>query len=120
MPCHPDYFSVTELAKEIGKVYHLLDELDGKPLDTKCWASGSHEKVTDKNLNRKHFIEVTQLLCQRLRGLESTDEYSIELNRWWNGHKREDRSRLQLALYQAEDKEEFMSKLSEYERKLLE
>lgn len=119
MPCHPEYPEVTELEKEIGKVYHLLDELDGNLLDEKWWASGLHRNVTGKELGDNHLQEITIQLCTRLQQIKNVNEYSVELQKWWNNHRKADFTRLQKSLKLTLDKEKFIDSLNDYERQLI-
>ncbi|MEM1215433.1 MAG: hypothetical protein AAGJ82_07105 [Bacteroidota bacterium] len=119
MPCHPEYPSVTALDKEIGKVYYLLDELDGIPLNKTWWSSGMHRNVTDKALDEHDLRKVAAELCRRLQKIEDVSSYSTELQQWWDEHKKADRLRLESEMEFAADREKFLQFLNDYERSLL-
>ena len=94
-----------------------MDELDGKPLDKIHWG-GYHPAVYCKHPDGDAIVSE---LCSRLQEVDVT-EYSLEMQMWWRDHQKADKERIEDELrrkHEGEERDAALSKLTEYERKLL-
>jgi len=117
MPCNSDYMEAS--GKEVGlsQVACLLDELDGKAIDTSHWR-GYHPAVYNKPVDGDALVAE---LCKRLQSVDVT-KYSLEMQMWWRDHQRADKRRIEFELARAKtekDKAAALAKLTPHERKLL-
>lgn len=125
MPCNSNHMLANDFEKNLGEVYLLLDELEGRPFDSKTWKNRGYDK-------RVYYIRVpkgilstkTKELCSKLqeKSEEEIKNYSLSLQVWWREHQDADKERLKK---EHEDnlkmlgKQEALAKLTPYERKLL-
>jgi hypothetical protein len=117
MPCNSDYMLATREEVALSQVACLLDELDGKPLDRSHWR-GYHPAVYNRVSDADGIVSE---LCRRLQTVDVTKK-SLEMQIWWRDHKAADKARLEreMARQKSEtDKAAALSKLTDYERKLL-
>lgn len=120
MPCMCYDMEPNEKEVYLSRVMCLLEEIeDGKSWKPSSW-SGNHPKV----YNKLHTIDADELvsrLCSLCQEIDVT-EYSLELQMWWRDHQEEDKRRIEEEIRQKnekEDRERLLSKLSDYEKKLL-
>lgn len=73
----------------LSKVYCLLSEIGGKPIDKGNWA-GYHPDAYGK-ATKPMLDSVTDTLCAMLRKDVDPSKYSLELQTWWRDHQEEDR-----------------------------
>jgi hypothetical protein len=105
----------------MSRVYQLLDELDGKPINPSGW-SGYDARVYNKSSDKSHDAAVAKL-CAACEALgPKIKEHSLELQIWWRDHQQADREReakvARLAKEEA-DQKAALEKLSPAERKAL-
>ena len=116
MPCNSDYMDASNKEIELSKVACLLDELNGQPINDASW-EGYHPKIYNKD-----FIDGDKLvktLCEKLQKVNVKD-YSLEMQMWWRDHQKADKKRLESEItLNKNDRQKALSKLTAYERKLL-
>jgi hypothetical protein len=103
--------------KQISRVACLLDELNGKEFSGSSW-DGYHPAVYSRSVDGDSLVVD---LCRRLQSVDVT-KYSLEMQIWWRDHQKADRERLEKEVAEQAteaDKERALSKLTDYERKLL-
>ena len=117
MPCDSSYLEPHSSERELSKVACLLDELDGKEIDTHHWR-GYHPRVYSQRVDGDKMVAK---LCKRLQSVNVKD-YSLEMQIWWRDHQAADKARVKEALAAAKDakaKQAAIAKLTPHERKLL-
>ena len=120
MPCNSDHMSATPLEKNLSVVYGLLDEVETGRLPY-GFGNGYDNRVYCKYLSKEHLDQKTEELCSKLQQLDVT-KFSLEMQMWWRDHQKADEERLrkEIEFYKTqEDIDTALSKLTEYERKLL-
>lgn len=120
MPCKSDYLDATQSEKNLSVIYGLLDELETGKLPPN-FGNGYDKRVYSKCLPKEHLDEKVKELCSKL---QSTDvsQFSLEMQIWWRDHQKADKERLEKEMTEQKDKEAkevALSKLSDYERRLL-
>ena len=109
MPCRCDYLEPTAREIESVNVINLLLEVGVLKRNF-----GIYGSVDDLD-------EHTAKLCKFCQDNDVT-KYSLELQIWWRDHKKADKLRLkkeQEEIKKNSDKEEALSKLTDYEKELL-
>jgi hypothetical protein len=117
MPCNSDYMNATGYEIAISQVACLLDELNGKKFGVSAWR-GYHPKVYGKSVNGDKLVSE---LCDKLQNTD-VSKCSLEMQIWWRDHQRADKERLERELKAIKEKEEkavALSKLTDYEKKIL-
>ncbi|MCG7948019.1 MAG: hypothetical protein N0C84_16890 [Candidatus Thiodiazotropha taylori] len=117
MPCNSNYMKASGKEVAISQVACLLDELDGKPINRDYWR-GYHPLV----YNRIHDADaLVAELCGKLQKVD-VSQYSLEMQIWWRDHQQADKDRLEReiqSIKEEKDKEAALSKLTDYEKRLL-
>ncbi len=90
MPCDCSHLEASSLEREISEVACLLDELDGKPVES-SHRRGYHPRVYNK-VTRELGDSLTAELCSRLKTTDVT-RYSLEMQMWWRDHQAADRKK---------------------------
>lgn len=120
MPCNSDYMNATQHDINLSVVYGLLDELETSKLP-KNFGNGYDSRIYGQGLSKEHLDEKTEELCSKLQNTD-VSKFSLEMQMWWRDHQKADKERL---IKEIEDKateqerQKALSKLSDYERKLL-
>jgi len=120
MGCDASYMDPNQSEKNLSVVYGLLDELEIGKLPSN-FGDGYDKRVYDQHLSQEHLDEKTKELCSKLQNTD-VSKHSLEMQMWWREHQKADKERLQREISEQEDKkvrEDALSKLSDYERKLL-
>lgn len=91
MPCQSGHMEANILEIRLSKVYCLLEEIGGKPID-KCNWTGYHPKAYGK-ASKEMLDSVTQTLCAMLKYDVDASMFSLEMQTWWRDHQEEDRKR---------------------------
>jgi hypothetical protein len=120
MPCNSDYMNATQHEINLSVVYGLLDEINTGKLP-KNFGDGYDKRVYNKHLSKEHLDEKTEELCNKLQNTD-VSKFSLEMQMWWRDHQKADKDRLQKEISEQKDneaRESALSKLSDYERKLL-
>jgi hypothetical protein len=119
MPCRSDYLEASQAEKELSVLYALLDELETGEA-SEDFGSGYDPRAYNK-ATQSHLDEKTEELCSKLQNTDVT-KYSLEMQMWWRDHQRADAARLksEMTCIETENaKKVALSKLTDYERKLL-
>jgi hypothetical protein len=106
--------------KNLSVVYGLLDELENGKLPSN-FGNGYDKRVYNKGLSKEHLDEKTEELCSKIQNTD-VSKFSLEMQMWWRDHQKADKDRLEKEMSEQKDKEAkeiALSKLSDYERKLL-
>jgi len=106
--------------KELSKVLGLLDELETKKLPEN-FGTGYDSRVYNKYFTKKYIDRRTAELCSKLQKIDVT-QYSLEMQMWWRDHQKADEERLQKEIESLKTQDDItiaLSKLTDYERKLL-
>lgn len=120
MPCNSDYLEANGMEIEHSKVLALLRELKTGKLPS-FFGDGYHKDVYNKT-TKGILDEKVAELCSKLQDVEDVKKYSLEMQMWWRDHQKADKARIKRIAQskkEAKDKEELLSKLSPYEKKLL-
>jgi hypothetical protein len=120
MPCNSDYMEANQSEKNLSVVYGLLDELETGKLPAN-FGDGYDKRVYNKHFPKEHLDEKTEELCSKLQNTD-VSKFSLEMQMWWRDHQKADKDRLQKEMSKQKDNEAreiALSKLSDYERKLL-
>lgn len=120
MPCNSDYLEANGMEIEHSKVLALLKELKTGKLPS-FFGDGYHKDVYNKT-TKGILDEKVAELCSKLQDVEDVKKYSLEMQMWWRDHQKADKARIKRIAQskkEAKDKEELLSKLSPYEKKLL-
>ena len=120
MPCNSDYLEANGMEIEHSKVLALLKELKTGKLPS-FFGDGYHKDVYNKT-TKGILDEKVAELCSKLQDVEDVKKYSLEMQMWWRDHQKADKARIKRiarSKKEAKDKEELLSKLSPYEKKLL-
>ena len=125
MPCNSDYLEPTRFEKNLSEVIALQEELKTGKLP-KYYGTGW---IPDSNGGAEYATgdldEEVESLCSKLQQVDKAGlirEFSLELQMWWRNHQKADAIRISEDLKKAKDDEarlKALSKLSDYERKLL-
>jgi hypothetical protein len=119
MPCNSDYLEPSQGEKNLAVIYGLLDELQTGQLPQE-FGRGTDPRAYNK-ANKKHLDDKTEELCSKLQTTDVT-KYSLEMQMWWRDHQRADKERVdrEFQKQQTEEaKRSALSKLTDYERRLL-
>ena len=109
MGCRSDYLAPTAREIESSRLIKLLKECGLYGNDAPYY--GETDKVDAHTKSLCEFCQVNDV-----------SNYSLELQLWWRDHKIADEKRLKLdasLVKVKKDRDELISKLSEYERNLL-
>ena len=120
MGCNSDYMEANQSEKNLSVVYGLLDELENGKLPSN-FGNGYDKRVYNKGLSKEHLDEKTEELCGKIQNTD-VSKFSLEMQMWWRDHQKADKDRLEKEMSEQKDKEAkeiALSKLSDYERKLL-
>lgn len=120
MPCNSDYMEANQSEKNLSVVYGLLDELQTGKLPSN-FGDGYDKRVYNKHLSKEHLDERTEELCSKLQNTD-VSKFSLEMQMWWRDHQKADKERLEKEIKDKateQEKQKALSKLSDYERKLL-
>lgn len=120
MPCNSDYMDANQSEKNLSVVYGLLDELETGKLPSN-FGDGYDKRVYNKRLSKEHLDKKTEKLCSKLQNTD-VSKFSLEMQMWWRDHQKADKERLEKeieAKVTEQEKQKALSKLSDYERKLL-
>ncbi len=120
MPCNSDYLEANSMEIEHSKVLALLKELKTGKLP-KSFGDGYHKDVYNKT-TKTILDEKVAELCSKLQEVEDIKKYSLEMQMWWRDHQKADRARLKkmsAAKKESKDRQELISRLTTYEKKLL-
>lgn len=120
MPCNSDYMEANQSEKNLSVIYGLLDELETGKLPSN-FGDGYDKRVYNKHFSKEHIDEKTEELCSKLQNLD-VSKLSLEMQIWWRDHQKADKERLEKEIKNKETESErlkALSKLSDYERKLL-
>jgi len=112
--------SATPHEKNLSVVYGFLDEIETGRLP-KNFGTGYDERVYCQYLSKEHLDQKVEELCSKLQHLDVT-KFSLEMQMWWRDHQKADEERLRKEiefLNTQKDIDIALSKLTEYERKLL-
>ena len=110
MPCCSyDFESWHRKLDELSSLTWFVDELDGKKVDL----NKRHKDVEGGVPTKEWADQLTATLCEKCQ-LEDVSKYSLELQIWWRDHQIADKER-----FEKEARENALSKLTPYERKLL-
>jgi hypothetical protein len=104
----------------LSVVYGLLDEFETGKLPSN-FGDGYDNRVYNKKLTKEHLDEKTKELCSKLQTVD-VSKFSLEMQIWWRDHQKADKERLEKEIAEHQEnkaKEIALSKLSDYERKLL-
>lgn len=107
----------TRQERDLSRVACLIDELNGKKIDSTQW-DGFHPRVYGQNVDNNALVLE---LCSRLQNVDVT-KYSLEMQIWWRDHQIADKKRVKEEVKKAKeqkDLENVLAKLTPYERKLL-
>lgn len=74
---------------EYSRVLTLLDELDGKPFDSKNF-TGWHPQAYGGPISQNDLDKATRRLCSSLKTIK-INKHSLEMQTWWRDHKEADR-----------------------------
>lgn len=119
MPCRSDYLSATDAEIEASKVLALLEELNTGELPD-YYGDGYYSEVYNKN-SVKILEENVPKLCRILQK-SNVEAYSLEMQMWWRDHQKADKERVESELKnikEEKDREAALSKLTDYEKRLL-
>jgi hypothetical protein len=117
MPCDSSHLEATSVEREMSQVACLLDELDGKKINSQHWR-GYHPRVYSQRVDCDKMVAK---LCKRLQSVDVKD-YSLEMQIWWRDHQAADKARVEAELAKAKDakaKKAALAKLTPHEKKLL-
>jgi hypothetical protein len=106
--------------RNLSVVYGLLDELENGKLPSN-FGDGYDKRVYNKHLSKEHLDEKTEELCSKLQNTD-VSKFSLEMQIWWRNHQKADKERLEKEIKDKateQEKQKALSKLSDYERKLL-
>jgi hypothetical protein len=120
MPCNSDYMNATQHEINLSVVYGLLDEINTGKLPEN-FGDGYDKRTYSIGLSKEHLDEKTEELCSKLQNTD-VSKFSLEMQIWWREHQKADKDRLQKEMSEQKDnevREIALSKLSDYERKLL-
>jgi len=120
MPCNSDHMSATPLEKNLSVVYGLLDEVETGRLPY-GFGNGYDKRVYCQYLSKEHLDQKVEELCSKLQQLDVT-KFSLEMQMWWRDHQKADEERLQKEIESLKTQDDIsiaLSKLTDYERKLL-
>jgi|688.fasta_scaffold206199_3 hypothetical protein len=120
MPCNSDYMDATPNEINLSVVYGLLDEFETGKLPSN-FGDGYDNRVYNKHLPKEHLDEKTKELCSKLQTVD-VSKFSLEMQIWLRDHQKADKERLEKEIAEHQEnkaKEIALSKLSDYERKLL-
>lgn len=111
MPCRSDYLEPNQRESESVKVINFLRNDFG----LKIKSPGNYGDVANLDKDTAKLCK----LCQKTK----IKEKSLELQIWWRDHQEADKKRIQKEIKDKKDKklkQKALSKLTSYERKLLE
>lgn len=120
MPCNADYMEPNHLERLISEVACFLEELNGVPIN-KDHFRGYHPMVYNKHLEKNDADRLVSELCSKLQKVDVT-KYSLAMQNWWREHKEADKERIMQEIKKQkteEDRQNALSKLTDYEKKLL-
>ncbi len=120
MPCNSDYMDATPNEINLSVVYGLLDEFETGKLPSN-FGDGYDNRVYNKHLPKEHLDEKTKELCSKLQTVD-VSKFSLEMQIWLRDPQKADKERLEKEIAEHQEnkaKEIALSKLSDYERKLL-
>ena len=121
MPCDSSYMEASDFECKIGRVYSLLEEIQG--LTVNHARSDYHPLVYNKCLAPGVADASVAKLCDWCKGNEDNlSSMSLELQMWWRDHLNADEQRLEREAIQKADartRQRALSKLTLAERKLL-
>jgi hypothetical protein len=110
------------LEVQLSRVFQLLDELEGKPIDELAW-DGYDERVYNRGVSKELLDTKTAELCKKLKALrEGVSNYSLELQMWWRNHQRHDQKRVMGQKQNQQDaklRRQALAKLTPTEKKVL-
>ncbi len=92
MPCQSDHMEAHGLEIPLSKVYCLLSEIGGKPID-KGWWAGYHPDAYPGKATKERLDNATRSLCAILENDVDPKDFSLELQTWWRDHQEADRKR---------------------------
>ncbi len=95
MPCQSDHMEANSIEIRLSKVYCLLSEIGGKPIDKSHW-QGYHPMAYGKATGTM-LDNATQSLCAILKNDVDPKTFSLELQVWWRDHQLADLRREELA-----------------------
>jgi len=123
MPCDSSHMISSQIERELSKVYQLLDELDGVPLNIKRYGDGYDSRAYNR-ASRGVLDKKTRELCERLQsGDIDVTRYSLELQMWWRDHQIADAEKAEekkRKVTEERKKKLALAKLTKAERELLE
>jgi len=122
MPCNSDHMKASSQEVELGKVYLLLDELDGKELTDVLWDSAGYDKRVYDISSKVTLDKQTALLCSKLKKVKDIKKYSLEMQMWWRDHQKADKMRLEAEKREKEKltiKQKALDKLTSAEKRAL-
>jgi hypothetical protein len=120
MPCNSDYMKADQGEINLSVVYGLLDELETGKLPSN-FGDGYDKRVYNKTFPKQHIDEKTEELCSKLQNVD-VSKFSLEMQMWWRDHQKADKERLEKEIKDKateQERQKALSKLSAYERKLL-
>lgn len=112
MPCQCDYTEPSRWEIELSRVCCCLDELNGDEV-YKGNNYGIHHNIYTRRIKKADGDALVDSLCTKIRG-EDITKYSLEMQIWWRDHQKE-----QDAIKKEQERQDALSKLTDYERKLL-
>ena len=121
MGCRSDYLEANGNEVNLSVVKTFLEELE-TGVYVKKNADGYRKDVYNKDITKEEIDNEVSNLCSKLQLVEDVMKYSLELQMWWRDHQIADKLRVEKELKEISDKElreQAMSKLSDYEKKLL-
>jgi len=122
MGCRSDYLEANQGEKNLSEVLTFLEELETGVFvkkNTEGYRKDVYNRPLD-DINKELETRVPEL-CSKLQ-LVDTTKYSLELQMWWRDHKEADRLRVEKEMEEVKEgelREQAISKLTDYEKKLL-
>lgn len=89
---------------KLSRVACLLDELDGKPINSSHW-NGYHPAADNPALKGDAADGMVSEPCYRLQSLDVTT-YSLEMQIWWRDHQAADKARVEHELARIKNEQE--------------
>jgi len=122
MPCDSSHMEATGFEVAMSRVFQLLDELDGKPIDPSGWA-GYDRRAYNMGISSPAADAAVAKLCAACEALgPAIKGKSLELQMWWRDHQAADAKKKAGAEERAKqenEREKALAKLSPAERKAL-
>ncbi len=86
MPCKSDHMEANPREIALSKVFCLMEELGGKPIDGGHW-TGYHPRAYCQGRTSAELDNATATLCAMLKNDFDVTKYSLEMQTWWRNHQ---------------------------------